>query len=243
MATIITDTREKALFDILGAHGAAPIMQRMDVADVEIRAPGVDRAIVVFERKTLADLESSIKDGRYKEQKFRLMNACDAYHKAYVVEGMWGDASEMSRGAIINTMFRDGIQVLMVPSLQDTASFLIGCAKRVGEAPAVYIGGTTPAQDYTTSVSTSKKANMTPQAFAAIALAQIPGLSVGVAKTILDHFGGSMAQLVNSYTVEEAKNLQVSSKRRLGAKLANRILDFLGVAGAPAPATSVKKMT
>ena len=43
---------------------------------------------VIFERKSLYDLASSIKDGRYTEQSFRL-NECDQHNHniVYVIEG------------------------------------------------------------------------------------------------------------------------------------------------------------
>ena len=44
--------------------------------------------LAIFERKSLADLASSIRDGRYKEQSFRL-NACSLHNHNiyYLVEG------------------------------------------------------------------------------------------------------------------------------------------------------------
>ena len=43
---------------------------------------------LIFERKSLSDLECSIKDGRYKEQSFRL-NSCNVHNHNiyYIIEG------------------------------------------------------------------------------------------------------------------------------------------------------------
>ena len=41
----------------------------------------------IFERKTLQDLQSSIKDGRYKEQKARLLSNTSQKFITYIIEG------------------------------------------------------------------------------------------------------------------------------------------------------------
>lgn len=230
MSQITLDCRERTLRDALCNIGVCSEMQRLDIGDIEIRAHGSDIPTIVFERKTMADMESSIKDGRYKEQKFRLMNACDAHHKAYLIEGDWMAANEMAKGAIINTMFRDRLQVIVLSSVQETASFIAGCAKRVAESPSVYTrpDGMPQQSDYSACVSTSKKANMTPEAFAALSLAQIPGMSVAYAKALLANYNGSLSNLMQNYDIITARDVHVSAKRRLGDKLAKRIAVFLG---------------
>ena len=48
----------------------------------------LDKNIVIIERKSLNDLESSIKDGRYDEQSFRLTNSQTHNHNIiYLIEG------------------------------------------------------------------------------------------------------------------------------------------------------------
>ena len=51
-----------------------------------------DKEIIIIERKSLNDLASSIKDGRYKEQSFRLNNYNIHNHNIiYLIEGDWND--------------------------------------------------------------------------------------------------------------------------------------------------------
>ena len=50
-----------------------------------------DRDVLLLERKSLADLLASIKDGRYEEQSYRLMHADglpQPHHIIYIVEGI-----------------------------------------------------------------------------------------------------------------------------------------------------------
>jgi len=42
--------------------------------------------VVLFERKSLSDLLSSIKDGRYDEQSYRLQHTADPRRVIYVIE-------------------------------------------------------------------------------------------------------------------------------------------------------------
>ena len=52
-------------------------IKTLDLGDYIIYDERYDKQIIIFERKSLSDLESSIKDGRYTEQSFRLSkNIC-----------------------------------------------------------------------------------------------------------------------------------------------------------------------
>ena len=68
--------------------------ERLPLGDIILHDPrqGQQKDIVIFERKTLADLAASIRDGRYKEQSFRLIEtaAASGFHKhniVYIIEG------------------------------------------------------------------------------------------------------------------------------------------------------------
>ena len=79
METVRVDTNvgETPLFDALQARlGAEQVVrERLDVGDVVLSAGG-DTLLV--ERKTWVDLASSLTDGRYAEQKARLLAAASA---------------------------------------------------------------------------------------------------------------------------------------------------------------------
>tara|TARA_B100001142_G_scaffold296102_1_gene317561 strand:- start:55 stop:846 length:792 start_codon:yes stop_codon:yes gene_type:complete len=63
-------------------------VKQLNVGDYMLCDSITDKPIVVFERKSLSDLESSIKDGRYEEQGFRL-NEYDLHNHYiyYLIEG------------------------------------------------------------------------------------------------------------------------------------------------------------
>ena len=52
--------------------------ERLPLGDIILHDPTQGRDIVIFERKTLSDLAASIRDGRYKEQSFRLIETAAA---------------------------------------------------------------------------------------------------------------------------------------------------------------------
>lgn len=62
------------------------IVTSLDLGDYIIEKN--DEKVIIFERKSLADLESSIKDGRYDEQSYRLSNFSIHNHNIiYLIEG------------------------------------------------------------------------------------------------------------------------------------------------------------
>ena len=90
---LIIDNREtgfiekfQQLFPPL-THQLTVDVARLDLGDMIIRSDaGVDE--VIFERKTIYDLASSIKDGRYNEQSFRLDASPVHNHNIfYLIEG------------------------------------------------------------------------------------------------------------------------------------------------------------
>ena len=94
--TIVVDNRERSLVATLRSismtYDRMTVEVRpLDVGDVEVRAG--EQLLLVVERKTWADLSSSICDGRWAEQKRRLVDTVGAERVAYVIEGgelPWG---------------------------------------------------------------------------------------------------------------------------------------------------------
>lgn len=88
------DTRESALFQQLLTlktsvptfHGLQFKTEQLPIGDVIVQQDGIDR--LVIERKSIADLMSSIKDGRYEEQSYRLNGLPHPNHNIiYLLEG------------------------------------------------------------------------------------------------------------------------------------------------------------
>lgn len=81
----------------------------------------------VVERKKADDLISSIFDGRYKEQKYRLKNS-GFENIFYLFEGhLTGSFAKNERevhSALLNTRIRDGFKVIEVNNITESVKFL-----------------------------------------------------------------------------------------------------------------------
>jgi len=135
-----------------------------------------DMPIFVFERKTIADLKASIYDGRYRNQKLRMLEIHDHSTIYYIIEGDVRLNDKAVTGAIINTLLRDKIGIFRTADVQDTLQLLYDIVHRVNEDPEKYIStAQQPAQPSAPNRKESFFVNM---------LCQIPQISLKTAKAI-----------------------------------------------------------
>ena len=88
------DVREKKLISILQKlekerkTGIKIEVETLDLGDAIIVDDKTNKDLVIIERKSISDLASSIKDGRYREQSYRLnANEVHNHNIVYVIEG------------------------------------------------------------------------------------------------------------------------------------------------------------
>ena len=218
--SIILDTREHGLIPLLPD---TPV-QQLAVGDALIKHG--DETVLVIERKTTADFEASFLDGRYREQRTRLLAFCQA-NKAralYILEGgIDGRVRSLTRPAIQKLihrlMLRYGVAVWTTRSLEDTAATLTLLAEQVKEDPKVFVG---EQLSYTDVMAPTKKANKDdPRAFALGALQGCPGVSAKSAGAILDACQGSLVVVMAS---DEATLAAMKvGERRVGPAVAKRL--------------------
>ena len=188
-------------------------------------AAGIEK--VIIERKSLADLAASIRDGRYKEQSFRLQNACSLpnHNIFYLIEGdlksFRGFTGGIGKNALLSAMtslaYTKGFSVFRTMNLQETAEWLIQLAKKLSKPECVpyYKQETLPPdesvttetdKEYATVVAhRTKKQNITTENIGAIMLAQIPGVSVAAALVIMEQHK-SIAELIKALSNEKEKD-------------------------------------
>jgi hypothetical protein len=131
---VVVDNRERDLIAALARQGTAHATQVMPVGDLAFYRDG--RALLLVERKTWADLAGSIVDGRYAEQKGRLLAAragADAPAVAYLLEGPEpGRAprafSRVDTATLLSAQasmtLRDGFSLLCTSGVADTATLV-----------------------------------------------------------------------------------------------------------------------
>ena len=204
--------------------------ERLPIGDVILHDPrqgqgqGQAKDIVIFERKTLNDLAASIRDGRYKEQSFRLIETASAtgfhtHHIVYIIEGDLAQYNERHtqitktalQSAMVSLMYYKGFSVVRTMNLGETAEFIINFADKVAKesadgmrpayhdeaATATATATATPAQTYS-EVSTKKEKRdfITRENIGEIMLAQVPGVSAKMAASILAKYNGSLYEFL-----------------------------------------------
>lgn len=235
------DNREHGLIPLLG--GAS--VRQLPVGDIWISLSGETIAHpviahngIVAERKTAADLEASILDGRYQEQRLRLLTFCaqTGARPLYIIEGpldrIQGRFTEETLRKFLNRLqIRYGVAVIHTESLADTAKLCAILRDQISKEPAVFQPEDGTQKAYTNTVSITKRTNMEdPAVFASVVLQACPGISAAVAAAILKACGGTMAGVWAATEAEIAK-APITEKRKVGPAVAKRLVGLLH--GAP----------
>ena len=136
MQTIILDEREHALYEkcmlIQSAFPKIEIKKEvLPLGDVS-----VFNNTWLIERKSLADLLASIKDGRYEEQSYRLQHAFDPMRVIYVIEGVLSTLKTPRERKLVHTTMTSlqvfkGFAVVRTASVQETAEWLLAMADKI----------------------------------------------------------------------------------------------------------------
>jgi ERCC4-type nuclease len=233
MCQLIIDTRERGLIDELNKHGIPHQIKQLELADILFEGP--DELLLAIERKTMKDLEQSNKDGRYREQRSRLINnyVQKGIRVWYLIEG-FGSACGLSMNTslsiFVNLMIRDNIGVYHTRHVQDTALFLKKLKEKFEVHPAeVLFGGkNTEIGEYLSTIKLRKKENLDSKSIYILQLAQIPGMSVKSAEAIQEMYKtmASLCKACEEKGTEVVVNIVVG-KRKIGKVLSKRIYDSL----------------
>jgi ERCC4-type nuclease len=114
----------------------------LPIGDIIVSYDSVDH--IIIERKTVADLAASIKDGRYVEQSYRLNGIQHANHNiVYLIEGDIDKPKFMSfkdrldKQAIYSAMFSifyfKGFSLMRTNSVEETATVICNMAYKLSE--------------------------------------------------------------------------------------------------------------
>ena len=250
---LIIDNREpKDIINILKSRLINVELDNLNIGDFIIKNNN-DELIMIFERKSLSDLMSSIKDGRYNEQSFRLNESeLDNHNIFYIIEGNIMNFclknNETQQKTLFSSMlslsYKKGFSLLHTSGPCETAEFLIRFVEKLSKEKSNNImkNNTTDINDttdinekkesaYSSSIKIAKKSNITRDNIGEIMLAQIPGLSINVAQTIMSKYK-TINNLINSLT-EDRKcidKLMITCKngqRKINKTVVEKILEFL----------------
>lgn len=170
---------------------------QLDIGDMILK-DNSDNDLLIIERKTINDLASSIIDGRYNEQSFRL-NALPIHNHniIYLIEGNinhFKERNTIKKKTLYSTLFKlqyyKGFSVARTIDIQETIEYIIRMLDKINREKSIegyYNGNICQEIDYTQFVKKEKKSNITNKNINYLMLSQIPGISVTTAKNILNN--------------------------------------------------------
>jgi ERCC4-type nuclease len=148
---IILDIREHDLYDKLSALAPDAEIEKQMLPLGDIILSRGDKKIVIIERKSISDLLASIKDGRYREQSYRLVNSApkevgSQHNIIYLIEGIIQGQNPAAKkqiyGAITSLNYFKGFSVLRTSSLVETAELIYAMSVKLEkELTAGAVGG------------------------------------------------------------------------------------------------------
>ena len=238
---IIIDEREVALYERMVSldTGLLIVKQVLQIGDAIIQNDDVD--LCVIERKTLQDLLSSIKDGRYEEQSHRLIHTSglSPHNIIYIIEGNMSTLQtdkdkQLIYSSITSLNYYKGFSVLRTTSVNDTADLIIGMTRKIeknnskGVLPHTNCEEITP---YANVVKKTKKDNITVENISQIMLCQIPGVSTVTSTAIFAKFG-TIKKLITSIAenpdcMNDLSYIQSGKSRKVNSTAVKKIKDFL----------------
>ena len=142
---LVIDSRESKLKKYFTSSDKnIPIsFQSLDIGDIQLVSQSDNSIQYIIERKSISDLYSSINDGRYREQKARLISSVSKNRVAYIIEGNILDTTlklgalqrKIVQAAIVNMSLRDNITVYRTSNSVETGMFVELIYKKVSENP------------------------------------------------------------------------------------------------------------
>ena len=205
---LIVDHRETKQFDeYLEEMGAIVKRQVLDIGDF------VCSSKLVVERKTRADFESSIIDGRLFSQLHQLSSNYPAV--VLIVEGKKSDAPERIRkeailGAYATIMSDFGVSLIFTKDIKSTAEFLFALGKHE------QLARKHPLRIF------AKRKTFTPSQTQRSVIEMLPTIGPKLAQSLLIHFG-SVDKVINA---SEKELLEVPGLGKKRAKIIRSLIVY-----------------
>ena len=189
------------------------ISKKLDIADFIIKNSDETECIYI-ERKTVADLSSSIKDGRYREQSLRLTSLASHHHNIlYLIEGKMLETLDTPQDrfsesclnkaslytAMANILLYKGFSLVRTQSANDTAEYIMILARKLisSKKPLFYKNNIESESNeyenkeipkYSSVIRQQKKDNITIDNIGTIMLSQIPGVSYVTSEVVMKEY-------------------------------------------------------
>lgn len=203
---IYIDEREHDLYNyLIKTPNISLIKMMLPLGDIILKTDDEIETIII-ERKTIQDLLSSIKDGRYKEQSYRLIHSSNLNtHKIiYLIEGMFQGQTALEKQIVYSSIVSlnqiKGFSIMRTWGLEETGEVILNLANKlqreITKGNFLQENKSNVIEKYCNVVKKVKKENITPENMGEIILCQIPGISSINAIAIMKHFT-SISQLID----------------------------------------------
>ena len=220
---ILIDSREPNL--IKQAFDNAEL-SNLDLGDIIIK-DSQDNILVIFERKTIDDLLSSVKDSRYTDQSDRLSNLDLQSNKIYyIIEGnrynYSGTQEKTLYSCIYSLSYKKGFSVILTNNTNDTVQYIKEFYSRIDNCKGVK-----------KEINLIKKEKVSKNNIYPLMLTTIPGVGLNISKGILNNFKDSdnntneinnmnLLNLLNSLKTNPdcLNNLKINNR-----KISNKIIE------------------
>ena len=241
----IIDHREKIKQQLIEKKLENTKCENLDLGDYLFKLN--DENILIIERKTIEDLASSIKDGRYREQKARLLQHFKKNQIVYIIEGNllknnrsfhYNKVSKSTiYSSLINLGLRDGICMFHTANSIETIDLLENIYFKIKKQGTTFLNKTTTLEDtLIKSCQMNKSSNLTPNLVYQMQLCTIPGISKKYALAIMEAYP-DLRQLIQSLIlldsekrIELVKNIKYQKGdkfRKIGKKVAENLDKFM----------------
>jgi ERCC4-type nuclease len=138
---VIIDERETELYNkcilLSETFKNVQIIKRvLHIGDILIETND-ETLVLLIERKSFSDLLSSIKDGRYEEQSYRLLHSSgiQPHSIIYLIEGMFSQVKPIDKKLIYSTMtslgYFKGFSTQRTSSVMDSAEWILFMADKL----------------------------------------------------------------------------------------------------------------
>lgn len=241
------DYREKKLIELLNKNDELKekkydlVVENLPLGDIVI-CNDDDLQILLIERKSISDLASSIIDGRYNEQSFRLNNnELHNHNIMYLIEGnlqIHRPYSKINKKTIYSSMvtlnYYKGFSVMRSMNIQETADMVVRIFDKIvrENKNGFYLNNSsnndkseTDKTEYVDVIKSDKKSNVTPENIHIIMLCQIPHISSTTAKSILKYY--DYVTLVTSIDIIDLNIIKITSSDGKERKLSSKIIENL----------------
>lgn len=186
--TLAIDSRERGLLKcLIEKYSIDPAVKQLSLGDAMV---STGTKTILVERKTVADLAASIADGRYREQRARLLDAqgsgCTAM---YIIEGSYskcGIPYTTLLSAMLSCAVKYKFPVVQTASIEETCYLLTRLVKDID----ALCDGTVDEE-----FVPQKRMHIDPRIGA---LASAKRVSPSVARRVLEHYG-TVADVVDAF--------------------------------------------